>query len=1015
MNNIASLTSTLLLLIVSVLPASASLADRAGIWATQPIEITMVSPDGARASADLGPARTAALGHLDSDGVIDLAVAYASEEGAFAVVTLGDPRFRLGPHHDLERERAGLPPERPFATEGTVYPLPFAPDWTAIGDWDSDGDFDVVFAAEGRAQLFWMAGDGRGRLDAGRMIDLEGGVTAFVSGDVNRRDGLDDLVVAVAGKVGASLLVFEDPGGALKADPEKIAMPNVVSSLAVDWLDGDVWKDIAATAGNAVILISGRDRKLSSTQAKKEGVPPAAMVPFDFESKVVDVATGFFTSRDREAQLAVRLVDGETHLIRNIGREFERSELGTLPPDGRLLSARSSGLPGHDLLVADASAERLEIFHVEVSKTSGRKLEPVPSPDPPIRSVIAGRLNVDSRDDLILLGEDGTVEVAASKSRIAIVVDTTDDIDNGGCQYMDCSLREAIISANIQPAGSTITFDLPFGATIEPTSQLPTLTQTVATIIDGTVGSGMITGLLTLQGASAGNAQGLDVTGGNATIRHMAIRGFTFQGINLETAGNNTVEGCRLGVDVTGGGSDANRSGIRVYNSNDNTIGGTAAGAGNVCSGNEYYGVYLYGTSDHNVLLGNLIGLETSGNAELGNGQHGVRSFDALRSEIGSAVSGGGNLVSGNGYDGIYFFGSPNVYSGGALVLGNVIGLNAQRTAAIPNGSILTSPGIYFANEENISVGGTNAATRNVISGNSKYGIEVRDGSPDAVISGNYIGTDGTGLVAIPNQKGIMIVSAESLTIGGTTAGSGNLISGNQLSGISAGVGVSSAVDILGNRVGVADDGSPLGNGESGVYLYQDSDVLIGGWGGDGANTIAHNGAGGVVVGAGCSGVHIDENSIYDNTGLGIDLGDDGPTVNDSLDADTGPNGLQNFPLLNGINPDTSTVFGILNSLPSTTFSLLFFENPECDPLNYGEGKVFLGSQSVSTDAAGSCSFGFSAPALTPGSSVSAIAMAPDGNTSEFSMCFQVPANADEIFSDGFESGTGSWSNVVGT
>ena len=173
--NRSKTTFTIILagLILSLaVPASASLVDSAGIWETQPVEAVMVSPDGAKASVDLGSARTAALGHLDSDGVVDLIVAYGSTEQAFAVVTLGDIHFRLGAHHDRERALAGLPPERPFATEGVVYPLPFVPDWAAVGDYDSDGDFDVVFAAKGRTQLFWMAGDGQGHLDAGRMIDL---------------------------------------------------------------------------------------------------------------------------------------------------------------------------------------------------------------------------------------------------------------------------------------------------------------------------------------------------------------------------------------------------------------------------------------------------------------------------------------------------------------------------------------------------------------------------------------------------------------------------------------------------------------------------------------------------------------------------------------------------------------------------------------------------------------------------------------------------------------------------
>lgn len=994
-------------------PASASLADSAGIWVTQPVEAVMVSPDGAKASADLGPARAAALGHLDSDGVIDLVVAYGGDKGAFAVVTLGDIRFRLGAHHDRERELDGLPPERPFATEGVVYDLPFVPHWAEVGDWDSDGDFDVVFAAQGWAQLFWMAGDGQGRLDAGRMIDLEGGVTAFVSGDVNRRDALDDLVVAINGKAGPALLVFEYPSGAFKADPERLTMPNVVTSLAVNWLDGDVWKDIAAASGNTVILVSGRDRKLVSTRAKQDAVPPAAMTPFEFGSKVLDVATGDFVGRDREAQLAVRLADGKIHLIRNIEREFEISNLGRLPVEGRILSARSSGLPGHDLLIADASAQRLQIFHAKVSKASGRKLEAVPSPDLPILSVLTGRLNVDSRDDLVLMSPDGTVQVAASKNRIAIVVDTTDDIDNGGCQYLGCSLREAIISANIQPSGSTITFDLPLGSTIEPTSALPDLTQSAATTIDGTVGSGMITGFLTLSGASAGNVEGLVVTGGNATIMNMIIRGFGQAGILLSAGDNNTVQGCRLGTDGTT--SDGNNNGISVASgSDDNTIGGTAAGEGNTISGNQFNGISL-ASVDNTTLLGNLIGTNASGVSAVPNGNYGILANNATHSNIGSAISGGGNVISGNEVHGALLQASGT--TGNALVIGNTIGLNKAKTAGVPNGDAQDGDGVRVNNENYDLIGGSNPATRNIISGNGDTGVVLMNGSSHVTISGNYIGTDGSGLSAIPNGgKGILLSDSQTTVIGGVDSGQGNLISGNVEPGVAVidVSGVSSDLTIEQNGIGIASDGSALGNGSSGIYLASATAVWVN------FNTIAHNGMDGLVL-TGTGQAYFGANSIFDNGGLGIDLNNDGVTANDSLDADDGPNGLQNFPeILSVDDVDAGKVTFTLNSTPSTSFKVKFFQSSACDASGHGEGEELLGGTfDIETDASGTytgqvtidpVSWG-----MTPGAVLTATTTTIGWLTSEFSMCFTVPQGADHIFSDGFESGNFSqWSNVVG-
>ena len=70
-------------------------------------------------------------------------------------------------------------------------------------------------------------------------------------------------------------------------------------------------------------------------------------------------------------------------------------------------------------------------------------------------------------------------------------------------------------------------------------------------------------------------------------------------------------------------------------------------------------------------------------------------------------------------------------------------------------------------------------------------------------------------------------------------------------------------------------------------------------------------------------------NSIYSNTQNGIDLKDDGVTANDANDADSGANGLQNFPVLTLRRPTarTITLTGTFNSVASKTYRLEFFSN----------------------------------------------------------------------------------------
>src|SRR5262249_15867116 len=109
-----------------------------------------------------------------------------------------------------------------------------------------------------------------------------------------------------------------------------------------------------------------------------------------------------------------------------------------------------------------------------------------------------------------------------------------------------------------------------------------------------------------------------------------------------------------------------------------------------------------------------------------------------------------------------------------------------------------------------------------------------------------------------------------------------------------------------------------LANGKNGIFITDaagKNSILL--------NTIAKNKGGGVGLSATAgTGNSVDPNSIFSNGGLGIDLGDDGPTPNHPGDIDTGPNNLQNFPILTSATSfgGTTTIRGSLNSEPTTTF-----------------------------------------------------------------------------------------------
>jgi hypothetical protein len=151
-------------------------------------------------------------------------------------------------------------------------------------------------------------------------------------------------------------------------------------------------------------------------------------------------------------------------------------------------------------------------------------------------------------------------------------------------------------------------------------------------------------------------------------------------------------------------------------------------------------------------------------------------------------------------------------------------------------------------------------------------------------------------------------------------------------------------------------------------------------------NIIRRNSLGGVAVLEDPTIATIIENSIFANTGLGIDLRMNGVTANDPGDPDTGPDGLQNYPVIASAitTGGTSWIEGSLNSTPSTSFALHFYSNTAPDPSGFGEGETYLGTINVNTDASGNATFVRSGAPLTSGSFITATATGPSG-TSEFS------------------------------
>jgi len=495
-------------------------------------------------------------------------------------------------------------------------------------------------------------------------------------------------------------------------------------------------------------------------------------------------------------------------------------------------------------------------------------------------------------------------------------------------------------------------------------------------------------------------------------------------------AARNVLSGCGFGVHITGSKSTGNvvqgnyigpnaagtdavknsngsqRIGVNIGNASNNVIGGDTAAARNVISGNSSTGVAIAGSSAGNVVKGNYIGTNAAGTAVIPNGR-GVEILSADNIVGGLTPTPGvapGNLISGQ---------ITNLYVNGSrsIVQGNLIGTDATGSYGFSDSTFGLAFGIICYSAD-VVIGGTQPGARNVISA-VDTGIYV-DGFGAAVIHGNYIGTDLSGTAARGNVTGINVAGRGS-QIGGTAPGAGNLISGNRRGVLLMG----SASIVQGNLIGTdASGASPLPNEGTGIYIEGGvngnapgaSNSVVGGTAAGAGNLIAFNGRSGIAVGpydtrgVFSTGNRLRGNSIYSNGLLGIDLVSsvaqdsldaDGPSPDDTGDADTGPNRMQNAPTVNTVEVagGTTSVSGRLDSAPNQTYSIDLYANPSCDPSGYGEGQTYLGSTQTTTNASGVATFSGSFPSPpSSGQVITATSTDAAGNTSEFSACLDTSA-----------------------
>jgi parallel beta-helix repeat protein len=427
-------------------------------------------------------------------------------------------------------------------------------------------------------------------------------------------------------------------------------------------------------------------------------------------------------------------------------------------------------------------------------------------------------------------------------------------------------------------------------------------------------------------------------------------------------------------------------------------------------------------TGQGNNVEANYVGLDETGANALGNVLDGIH------------VAGDQNLVRGNtsadNNSGVELHGTGNT------VIANALGTDATMTSPVPN-----HDGVLIEGSANV-IGGDEEHEPNVISGNYDAGVRIATGATNRV-EGNRIGTDAGGLADLGNDDGVLVQASFNEIVG-------NLLSGNDTSGVKIarypGGPIPSGNDVednvigldagesaaLPNERGIIVTDSPSNsitgnlisdnlfegvlieavelptidsnwlagntisdNGESGVHIDEGENNFVGvpDWK---PNTITGNGDDGVTVASGDNNTVIN-NAIAGNADIGIDLDDDGPTVNDGpFDLDTGANGLQNRPTITRrtrhVPGNFTDVSWQLESAASSYYRLDFYAVSACDDPD-AEPPQLVGTSNVKTGTGGTAK-GTTAVKVASGSDrIMATATVTDPNgvflesTSELSPC----------------------------
>ncbi|MCF6263581.1 MAG: hypothetical protein L3J24_08375 [Xanthomonadales bacterium] len=701
--------------------------------------------------ADLGVPISIAKGDFDGDGISDLIIGYADAEAGAIVLLRG---LTQGVY---EQNNAVVNGDGLFSSPEKVQSLDFFPDRLLAGDFNADGQLDLALMPIGSENLYFTHGTGTGSFNQSIEYPIGGQLKDIAVGEWQPRDGLPDLLLETQIENQATIYLLQGVTGAATAKLRQwsgFIDPVKLESGKRESLNSIASVGISSPQPSAPVLLADSDiLDTTMVSAVKSAAPSAQWFPADYRvvsnsqwSQITakhtavdalymrltaDAVDDLVVLQTAPYALAISFnVPVATITVNDTGDEDSRDGVVTFR-EAILLAEGTLALATLD------AAEQAQVVDVPAFAQLDQISFDIPGAGPHTISPV--ERFPDIRSPIVI---DGTTQPGFVSTPVIQLDGANDDLADGeGITALrilggDSMIRGLVISNFVLGSigGSAILLNGSGGSIIEG--------NYIGTDPGGTLSMG-----------SGGNGVQLfnssnNLIGGTVAAARNIISGQGFSALSIGGSGatGNRIEGNYFGTDFTGAVVIGNETTtIQIDNgASQNTIGGLAAGARNIISGNlavsNPHIIISRGTSGNpnptgNIFQGNYIGTDVTGMVGLGNASVGIFiTGGATENLIGGTAIGAGNIISSSGLDGLRIGGSTV----GNIVQGNKIGTDQTGSGDLGN----AGHGVFLLQQvlsQGTQVGGTEAGAGNIIAYNGGDGVFYNTGIGASPIQGNSI------------------------------------------------------------------------------------------------------------------------------------------------------------------------------------------------------------------------------------------------------------------------------------